>query len=284
MTTVQEAREALGARLRGLRRSANLTGRALAQRAGWDNSKVSRYEHGKQMPTVEDIRVWCTLTDSVVQIPDLIAEVRNIDASYLEWRRVSARRLQQSAGRMEAAADLIRGFDTQLIPGLLQTGAYATTVLRLSFEAVGGADDLADAVAERGNRQRAVRDGNHRCHFVIPESALYITVGGHEIMAEQIEHLLDCLEEPWLTVGLLPNNTPIPAVTGTNFLIYDGEGGAIVRIETESAGTSVTDPVKVAIFEKNFRLLADSSVVDAPAKALLEQALEHRKGLLGKAS
>ncbi|WP_280451174.1 helix-turn-helix domain-containing protein [Nocardia cyriacigeorgica] len=50
MRAVDDARSALGARLRELRRAANLSGVDLAARCGWDSSKISRIERGKQAP------------------------------------------------------------------------------------------------------------------------------------------------------------------------------------------------------------------------------------------
>jgi len=71
VSTVHQAREALGHRLRDLRKDAGLTGRQLALAAGWHNSKVSKIEYGRQTPTEDDIRLWCRETDSVNQVDDL---------------------------------------------------------------------------------------------------------------------------------------------------------------------------------------------------------------------
>jgi transcriptional regulator with XRE-family HTH domain len=87
-STVVQAREVLGHRLRDLRKDAALTGRQLATLAGWDSSKISKIEYGKQTPTEDDIRAWCRHCRAPEQIPDLIATVRNIEAMYIEWRRV----------------------------------------------------------------------------------------------------------------------------------------------------------------------------------------------------
>jgi len=60
-TDYQQAREALGVRLRELRLSApgrRLTGAELAEQHGWNKSKVSRLENGKQTPTPGDLRKW----------------------------------------------------------------------------------------------------------------------------------------------------------------------------------------------------------------------------------
>lgn len=81
----QEAREALGARLRGFRKDAGFaSGRALARALEWQESKVSRLENGKQNAGDEDIRAWCVATGQEEHIPDLIATARHIEELWLE--------------------------------------------------------------------------------------------------------------------------------------------------------------------------------------------------------
>jgi DNA-binding transcriptional regulator YiaG len=58
-TPVQQAREALGARLREIRKDANLTARALAITSGTHFTKVSKIENGGRSPSEQDIRSWC---------------------------------------------------------------------------------------------------------------------------------------------------------------------------------------------------------------------------------
>jgi transcriptional regulator with XRE-family HTH domain len=86
-TPVQQAREALGGRLREIRKDADLTARALSVVMGSHFTKVSKIENGARSPSEEDIRAWCTACGAADQIPDLIATVRHIEAMYHEYRR-----------------------------------------------------------------------------------------------------------------------------------------------------------------------------------------------------
>jgi transcriptional regulator with XRE-family HTH domain len=72
----QQAREALGARLREIRLDAGLTARALAQLAGWHFTKVSKLEHGTRRPSHDDIRAWCRHSQAEDQMADLLATAR----------------------------------------------------------------------------------------------------------------------------------------------------------------------------------------------------------------
>lgn len=116
-STVHQAREVLGHRLRDLRKDAGLTGRQLATLAGWHGSKVSKIEYGKQTPTEDDIRVWCQSCGVRDQAPDLLATVRNIEAMYVEWRRmlrVGTKRRQEAQIALEAQTRLFRWHEPPL--------------------------------------------------------------------------------------------------------------------------------------------------------------------------
>jgi transcriptional regulator with XRE-family HTH domain len=88
----QQAREALGARLREIRLDAGLTARTLARLAGWHFTKVSKLEHGTRRPSHDDIRAWCRHCRAEEQVTDLLATARSIDA---------VRPLVQTAGHRE---------------------------------------------------------------------------------------------------------------------------------------------------------------------------------------
>jgi transcriptional regulator with XRE-family HTH domain len=74
----QQAREALGSRLREIRLDARLTARALAQLTGWHFTKVSKLEHGTRRPSPDDIRAWCKYCQAEDQVIDLIATALGI--------------------------------------------------------------------------------------------------------------------------------------------------------------------------------------------------------------
>ncbi|MBL1079559.1 helix-turn-helix transcriptional regulator [Nocardia sp. 2] len=273
MSNVQQARETLGARLRELRKQAGLTGRALAELAGWQNSKVSRYEHGRQTPTEQDIRTWCELTNSAHEVTDLIASVRSVEAAWLEWKRIQSHNAQKKIARTEAESRWIRGYDPDLIPGLLQTRDYATAVLRECIEFIGSPDDLAAAVAVRMERQRVLRKGTRRFHFVIAEQALYTTVGSGNIMTGQLEYLATQVRSSRVGVGIVPRTAHFKA-PATNFLMYDTSQ---VQVETVSAELTITQPREIALYEKAFHTLARQSVRGESAHALIQQAIHTRR-------
>lgn len=119
-STVQQAREALGERLRDLRRDTGLTGRGLAALAGWHSSNISKIEYGKQSPSEDDIRIWCRLCHAGEQTDDIIVAVRDIETMYVEWRRrlrTGTRSRQQKSQAFEADAGISAGMSRCWCPG-----------------------------------------------------------------------------------------------------------------------------------------------------------------------
>ncbi|WP_280258086.1 helix-turn-helix domain-containing protein [Nocardia wallacei] len=273
MTRVDDARQALGVRLRELRVSARLTGRGLAAAAGWHPTKVSKIEHGKTVPSEEDLATWCRLTDNKLALPDLIATLRNVNAAYMEWRRITATghaHRQRQSIKTEGASTLVRGFDCLIPPGLLQTRHYAEVVLSRCIRFLDAPDDISAALAARMERQQVLRAPGHRFHFIIGESALYTSVGSEEIRRAQIEHLLSSMHLPRLRIGVLPNSAEFFYET-TNFLLYDDK---IAQVETISAELTIRQPRELVLYERAFKMLTEQSVYGNDARDLILMAID----------
>lgn len=214
-------------------------------------------------------------TESPLHVPDLIASVRNINAAYLEWKRIlaagHARRQQQSIGG-DAETRLMRWYEPELVPGLLQTRHYAEAVLKACIDMVGSPDDLEAAVDARMQRQSVLYEGVHQFSFLIGEQTLYTTVGDDAIMLEQMTALMDQFDRPRLSLGVIPRTAQFQYPT-TNFVMFDQR---LVQVETVSAELNITQPRELALYDKTFRALARQAVVGSKARALITTALELR--------
>lgn len=206
-TPVRQAREALGARLREIRKDANLTARALAEATGWHFTKVSKLENGARSPSEEDIRAWCNVCYAADQIPDLIATVRNIESMYLEYRRqmqAGLKHLQESSIPLYERTTLFRIYETTVIPGLFTTAEYAAAIFRFWAEFMDIPDDVDRAVAARMERQRVLYAGERRFLIVIEEQVLRTRVGDSNTMVGQLDRLLAVMSLPRVTFAIIP--------------------------------------------------------------------------------
>lgn len=273
-SSVHQAREALGHRLRGMRRDAGFTGRQLAGLAGWHSSKVSKIEYGKQTPSEDDIRTWCRHTGAKDQILDLIATVRHIEAMYVEWRRMlgtGTRRRQKTSLELEAQTRLLRWYEPLLIPGILHTVEYATAVMHRVIDFYQIPDDLDAGVAARMERQQILYRGDHRFHFIIAHQALLTTVGDADVMIGQLDRLLTVMSLPRVNLGIIPSRAEYRVPTN-QFIMFDDR---LVHVETISAELSISQPREITLYAKAFHELTQQAAYGQTARTLITTALHN---------
>lgn len=170
-----------------------MSGRQLAALAGWHESVVSKIETGDRSPTEAHLHAYCAHTGNEDQLPDLIATLRNVQAAYLEWRKVlgtGTKRRQQEAVKLAEESKLMRIFQPNIIPGILQTAEYAAAVLRRNIDFYQVPDDLDEGVSKRLERQQMLYRGDHRFHILVAEQALHTTVGTDAVVLGQLDRLL----------------------------------------------------------------------------------------------
>lgn len=275
MTTnpADRARQALGARLREIRKDADLTGRALAALAGWHFTKISKIEHGTQAPTEKDLRVWCRHCSAEEQVSDLIATVRSIESMYVEWRRRlhgGMKRLQESGIERYLRTRLFRIYRPMLIPGLFQTADYAAALMAEAIDFMEIANDLDLALAAHMERQYVLYNGDRRFLTVLEEQALRTQVSGTETMAGQLDRLLSVSRLHRVSLGIVPSMASRKIFPNEGFIMYDDR---MVMVETFSAALTITQPREIAIYAKAFARLQQSAVFGPEARELITNAL-----------
>lgn len=270
----RQAREALGARLREIRKDAGLTGRALAGLTGWHFTKVSKLEHGVQNSSEEDIRTWCAQCHAHDQIPDLIATVRSIDTMYMEWRRRLAsgtKQRQRESIHFESETKLFRVFEPLLIPGLLQTAEYAEEILSRVIKFHGLPNDVEAGVRARMERQQILYMGNHRFHIVIGQAALTLGVVDADVLIGQLDRLLTLSSLARIHLTVIPTRAKHEYLPVHGFWILDTRE---VLVETVSAEIKLTQSREVAVYARAFEHMASSAVNGKQSRALIIRALD----------
>ncbi|MBP5862309.1 helix-turn-helix transcriptional regulator [Streptomyces scabiei] len=275
-TQVEEALQALGARLRGFRKDAGFTsGRAFARATSWQESKVSRIENGKQRPSEDDIRVWCEMTGQGDQLGDLVAIVRHVDELWLEWRRqlqTGVEKRQRQAIPVYARTKVFRIWHPTVVWGTLQTSEYAAEVFQQGVSYYEIPNDAEAAVAKRLERQQYLYQGDRIFNVLLGEQALYTNFGGPEVMRGQLDRLLAVMRLPRLSLGIVPRSAPTSIWPGNAFSMFDDR---LVLVETYSAELSVTQPREIELYTKAFALLKQSAVYGTAVRDLISTAIQH---------
>ncbi|GGX63114.1 helix-turn-helix domain-containing protein [Streptomyces hiroshimensis] len=273
-SSAQAAREAIAGRLRDIRKDAGLTGHELATRAGWHASKSSRIENARTPPSDEDVRTWCRVCGADDQADDLIAANRSADSMYVQWKRLQrtgSRRLQESRVPLYESTQQFRVYCSNVIPGLLQTEAYATALFALISRAQGTPDDSAEAAAARVARSKVIHKGEHRFALLVEESVLRYRIGDAETMAGQLGYLLTVMSLPSVSLGVIPFAASRSMWTLETFMIFDQEQ---VQVELLTAAVNIRAPGEVEQYAQAFTDLGELAVYGRQARALITSAID----------
>lgn len=273
-SAAKQAQEALGARLRELRKDAGLTARALAVATGQHFTRVSKIEHGIQPPTDNDIRAWCAACQAEDHIPDLIATLRTIESAYLEFRRQSRAGMKRVLGPHTLAlyerTKVFRIYEHNVIPGLFQTAEYCRAMLSFWIKFLNTPNDLEEAVAGRMERQRVLYRGGKRFVALLEEQALRTWFGSAETQAGQLDRLLALISLPNVSLGIIPMMIERAAVGSTGFWIFDD---TLVALETPTASIEVTRPREIQLYARMFEALKAPAVYGPDARRLITHTL-----------
>lgn len=273
-TDFQTAREALGARLRELRTEASLEGKDMADRLGWQPSKVSRLQHGKQTPTRADLSAWARAVDRLDVEDELHGRLAGLDMTqqHRSWRRQLAgghRTRQEIAVRQTEATKMIRGLEVVRVPGLFQTPEYARVLFDSNAEFRGVAPTTDAAVEARMRRQEALYAPEKSFRFLICEAALYHRSCPVDVMAEQLDRLYNLVGQRRIELGILPFGTQLRRTAPHAFWIYDRR---VVIIETISEELWLTGEEDLQLYERAWEWLAEAAEYGPPARRLIGRA------------
>jgi DNA-binding XRE family transcriptional regulator len=110
----------------------------------------------------------------------------------------------RAAVGLEESASLIRAYEPQVVPGLLQTEGYIRAITAAS-SAAATEDSTERAVALRLARQQLLgRPDPPEYRVVLDETVLRRTIGGHKVMRAQLEHLIQAAGQPQVTIQVIP--------------------------------------------------------------------------------
>ncbi|CAL9436608.1 DUF5753 domain-containing protein [Streptomyces sp. NPDC015242] len=245
----------LGARLRRLREERGI-GRADAGRViRSSSSKISRMEtgrHGFKLRDVADLLTHYGVTDEAERATLLaLAEQANTPAWWRYYSDVVPPWMQTYLGA-EQAASLVRCYQVQRVPGLLQTPDYARASLRVAHPQAGPAE-IERRVALRMTRRRILyRQQPTRLWAVLDEAALRRPVGGIRVMRAQLRHLIEVCRLPQVTLQILPFSSGGHAAEGGPVTILRLPGGQLPDIVYLEKLTTALYPDKPAEIERHW--------------------------------
>ncbi len=212
----------LGAQLRRLRERATISRDDAGYYIRASGSKISRMELGRvsfKERDVTDLLEYYGVTDPAER-EKLVQLTREANALpwYQKFQDVVPDWFHVFVG-LEEAAQLIRVYEVQFVPGLLQTEEYARAIIMQGAPGV-DPDEVERRVALRmGRQQLLTRDNPPRYWVIMDEAALRRPMGGRDVHFAQLERLIDLVGEPNITLQVMPFRYGGHAADGGAFTI-----------------------------------------------------------------
>ena len=211
----------LGSLLRRLRETKSISMREAGYHIRATESKISRLETGKvsfKERDVEDLLTFYGVIDNKEreQVLDLVREANTL-GWWHSFGEVLPSWFEAYVG-LESAASVVRSYEVQFIPGLLQSPEYVDAVV--SANRSQSAAEIKRRVELRQRRQAALeRPDAPILWVVLDEASLRRPIGGPDVMKAQITYLIEQAERPNVTIQLLPYSVGAHAAEGGAFTL-----------------------------------------------------------------
>jgi transcriptional regulator with XRE-family HTH domain len=277
-SSLQAARERLGAQLRELRQAAGLSGRDFATAARCQPAKVSQVERGTRPASAADVRLWCRVCEAPAQrTEELLAEQAAVARLWISFRDLGGKTGLNAtqkllSGDMWERVQLYRGYQTKVIPGLLQTESYMTAVMTgVRRERSVEADDVTEAVAERIGRQGYLLQPGRQFVFLMEEPVLRFRPYGTAVQRGQLTHLLTAMRLPSVQLAVIPMGADRRGLRPRES--FDVTDSSLVTVEMLTGFLSLTHPEEIAAYVTAFDQLLSIAVRGSAARGLIREAV-----------
>jgi transcriptional regulator with XRE-family HTH domain len=268
---------ALAAALRGAREAAvpPMGVRELARRIGVTHPTVSNWETGKRVPRPEDVARVLTAIGVIGDECERIIQLAH-GANEPNWLATGIPGVsEQLAGMMECerTATTITDWSPLVIPGLLQTGDYARAVIGSSNRPAGEVEGRV--LLRMGRRDVLTRRDPVVLTALIGEAAIRQRVGGVQVMADQLRHVVKAVSEMEnVTVRVVPlGGDWHPGLMGP-FILFDfAKAPSIVHLEHHRSSVFLYDDEDVLAYKDAAATLRRVAMSPADSAGLITQAI-----------
>ncbi|MFE0521615.1 MULTISPECIES: helix-turn-helix domain-containing protein [unclassified Streptomyces] len=278
----------VGVQLAGFREDAGLPQEQAARAVGFSPAKLSRIEAGKgrRPPTEADVRALLELYKTEEYETSVLLQLLRRAGEPGWWQRFDKRLMPEWFDRLvglQEAADSIRTFEIQYVPGLLQTPAYTRAVVQRGLPSA-PAREVERRVELRMKRAELLRRADPpQLWAVVDESVLLRVLGSREIMREQLEHLIVMAQLPHVTLQIVPldvTNASAPAIPVT-YLRFGGlDLPDVVYLEHIKSATFLEDRDETEQYRVTLDQLADDALDPRQSLARLRETAEQRYGVV----
>jgi transcriptional regulator with XRE-family HTH domain len=272
-------RRRLARALQQLRESADLTVAEAAKLAGFSQPKLSRIELAQIGISGDDTYELCQALGIDEPAANELVKLARHAKRRDWWHSYPDSILGRTTNvfELEADADSKYSFTIDVVPGPLQSEAYARELLRHGFPRE-TEEDIDQRVELRMTRQRHIAEGKLEFWAIIDESALRRPLGGPAVMAAQLESLIETARRRHVSIQVLPASVGGHPALSTPFHVFTlADGYCCVALENLAGGLYIEDAAEVRIYREAWSKLAAIALSFERSAALMATlAAEHR--------
>ncbi|CAL9435576.1 helix-turn-helix domain-containing protein [Streptomyces sp. enrichment culture] len=252
-----------GAMVQALREHAGLSREELGERVGYSKHTVASVELGRRMPDaafVEGTEEATGNTGAVRRAATHLARQPGLAAWFRQW------------ARMEQVANALYTYECRLIPGLLQTEAYARTLFTNQLPPLSDEQIEAQWMA-RAERQRLLRERpNTAFAFILEEHLFRRRTGGLEVTRELIGHVLEIAELRNVEIQIMPTEQDTHAgLDGPVRLLETPENQWFAYCEGQESGQFIADPKVVSMLQMRYARMRSQALTLKDSLSLLQR-------------
>jgi transcriptional regulator with XRE-family HTH domain len=200
----------LGNELRHLRQEANLTSTQVVRTLFWSPSKLTRLETGENsVVEPSDVMALCQIFGADPEKTELLKGYAAVTKTKRDWWQSAEYRPVITPGfraylGLEATATTCHKYESEYVPGLIQTEAYVRVICRSAHPGLGD-EEIDRLVAVRMTRQEALhRESPLKFMAIISEAVLHRQVGGPAVTRAQLTHIAEVACLPNVRVQVVP--------------------------------------------------------------------------------
>jgi transcriptional regulator with XRE-family HTH domain len=260
----------LGAELREARKKADKTIVQVAEALGYHHSTISRWERGETMPSVADIGAVLVVLGITGDDRDHLIELARYDG-VPDWVAPGIGKQLALLIEYERIAHRVAEMNPLMIPGLLQTSAYARALMIADGTTPGKAEQRTKI---RMDRQNVLTRKQRPVHYlaIIGEQALRYPPCDDAQVVEQFDHLLTMGARPNVTIEVLPFDRRCTlALEGRFILLEFIDDTGVVHLESQWSTTTLTNEQAVRDYQRTVDAIRGPALGEQDSAALIRK-------------
>lgn len=267
--TEPEASDSLrtfGAVVHALREHAGLSREQFGKLVGYSRHTIASIEQGRRWPErgfVESAEPVLGNTGALRKAAPYLTRQTGLASWFVQW------------ARLEATAISLYTYECRVIPGLLQTEAYARAI-SLDVPPLPDPEELEQRIAARMARQELLsvnRKPPTAFSFIVEQSVLERHTGGDDVTRELLDHLIELIEGNWnVEFQIMPTRRVSHAGTdGPMRLAETPEHRWFAYSEGQQNGRLISDPKEISILQQRYAKLRSQALTPEDSLSLLKR-------------